>query len=405
MPDERHSDELNRFWNDVVNGRSDSGDYDLAPDEMDTVRRVHARNSTPLPSSSRQSAWHDVYAHIQSPTLRLEKERPLNNADVFDLAQPAGGLTDRRPALPNQMHRVLVPTFRQKFGLAQIAAALLLLLSLGLVFFVFGPSIRDDEHPAAIPAALATPTTASSNNPSEQTMLTVTLPPEMLPHEGKVTSGLYRVTIPAGTGGIWDAPLATCCPGLRIDFVIEGSYDVQADGPVQVLRAGRAKVPTTIPAGKEITLDPGDTLFLTSETAFHYMNSESAPVRLLSWLVADEGQGGLISYHLAPTGWIVDDSAVEPKRVNVPPGPATMRLRQVEIGPKSVLEAPPGVSLHTGIGFRENAEETPVWVSLGNQSDGTIVNPGATSVTVYVLTLEPAGLGDLAIPTPDHFVS
>jgi hypothetical protein len=404
MPDERHSDELNRFWNDLVRGRSDSSDYALAPEDIDTVQRVHALSSTPLPSPARKSAWHNVYARIQSPLLRLDEERPMNEAGVFDVLHPMGRLNGQRPVPRDHSRREVVPRFRQRLGLPQLMAALLLMLSLGIAIFVLGSGLRDEKRPAVIPAVQATPT-VNPQGENAKTILTMTLPPEMLPHEGKVTSGLFRSTIPANTGGTWDAPLSKCCPGLRIDHVIEGSFGVQADGPVQVLRAGRAIIPSTIEAGKEITLDPGDTLFLTSETAFHYLNSESTPVELLSWLIADESQGGLISYHLAPTGWIVDDSAVEPKRVIVPSGPATMRLREIAIRPKFVLEPPAGVTLHTGIGFREDAGGKPVWVALGNRSDGAIVNPSTAQVTLYVLTLESAGFGELVVPTPDQTIS
>jgi hypothetical protein len=252
-----------------------------------------------------------------------------------------------------------------------------------------------------IPAVQTSPQSSTPTSEIDGKSLIVTIPEELLPHSDQITSGLNQITIPAGAEGTWDAPTrATCCQGLRLDYVIEGTYNVRAEGSVDVFRAADNGAQTTVPAGTDITLGPGDAMLFPNDTTFNYVNSGSAPVEMLFWILFDESKGGYYADPI-PTGWIINDLDLQAGRGAVPAGSAIARIRVVAMEPHSALHPPPGVNLQVAVTTLRNDEGTPTADSIGNlEADDSINNMGNAAAKVYVLTLEPVAPSVEASPTP-----
>ena len=90
---------------------------------------------------------------------------------------------------------------------------------------------------------------------AEETLAEITLPAEAVP--ATIYSGQNHYTIPPGSSGRWEPSSfsPTCCTGPRLNYVLEGTYTVRGDGPMQVLRSGAAQW-EDVPAGTEICWSP-----------------------------------------------------------------------------------------------------------------------------------------------------
>jgi hypothetical protein len=368
------------YWDSVVRG--EGSDVEIDPGFAQAITRVHALDDVPGPDPS-------FVAKLEHDLLRT-MPFSISSASKHAKTSVCGAPHPWRDFIPT----LRVANGRRRWAVAQLATALLLVFSTILAYLAFGPGSRDNEHPAAIPAVVSSPA-----GTIDEILLTVTFPAEALPHGDRISSGFNQITIPAASTGTWVGPPPNfCCLGLRLDYVIAGSYTVQAYAPVQVLRAGGNGTPMTIPTGEIFPLGPGDAMAYPFETTFHYMNSGANPVQMLFWTLY-EGPSASMS-GLVPPGWIINDQDVQIGWVTVPTGSANVRLRRVEIGQNSTIESPPGVTLQTGVAIPRNDEGTPISVFLGSQSDNTIASFGMQGVKIYVLTLEPTVLGGSASPTP-----
>lgn len=180
-------------------------------------------------------------------------------------------------------------------------------------------------------------------------------------------------------------------PRLAGHLCADGTITVLVEGPAELIRFGRA--PASVAAGAEIALEPADALIGRVETAFGYSNVGPEAVELMSWTLSDDSSNTVP----VPTDWAFPNNRFHLSIVSVPPG--SLRLRRVAVAEGGAVPAPAAGSLQFAAPLAANQAGTPVAAVLGNTSDGAICNLGKEAITLYVLTLEPAG-GNEGTPTP-----
>jgi len=271
------------------------------------------------------------------------------------------------------------PPIRRREG-ARFATAALLLLALGVGSVALGPD--GPGRSTVLAAAVASDGTPAPGVVAEETLLEVALPAEALPHGDAVGGGLVHFTIAAGSRATREP---YCCPGLLVEYVLSDAYTVRAEAAIRVVRADGAV--EEVPAGTEVVLGPGDGPVSGHESAVEMANTGDAPVELLSWILIDDSEGEFGGYDLA--GWEVQSFDVQGP-LTVPPGPATLRLRRVELAGDADFPVP-AVGSQFVVLSSEHAAGTPAPRDVGRLEDGTFRNFGRGAVIVHVLNLEPAG--------------
>jgi hypothetical protein len=231
-------------------------------------------------------------------------------------------------------------------------------------------------------AAQDAPATPIAGKTTEETLLEVMIPMELLPQGERVTAELDHVTSPPGSTASWQGLNSANWPGLRVHYVLEGTLTVRAEGASQVVRADAGAMPEDVPAGTEVALGPGDSWIARNEIPYEAMNTSEAPTDLLLWVLASVEDPDAFSYVPVPGTWEAHNFVAFPLGVEVPAGPASLRIRRVELPVKGRVPAPPD-------GLQYGVTLTPViGPSVGNLPDGRLVNLGRKAATVYVLTLE-----------------
>jgi hypothetical protein len=175
--------------------------------------------------------------------------------------------------------------------------------------------------------------------------------------------------------------------GVRLDYVVTGTYAVRVDGPLLITRTGAGALPQPVTAGTEVTLAPGDSALYPDDTrqqTFGNPGAERAVV-LFAGLLADAPP-------MPPTGIVVDASGewvlTAQERAALGSGEVRLTLRRVTLAPGAGL-APPG----TGTVRLVVAEASGATVI------GTVRNTGTEALAFLVLTVAPAGSGE-ATPIP-----
>jgi outer membrane protein assembly factor BamB len=150
--DRRHDLEIGRFWNDLVRGgRATPGDLD--PTLADTIRRLHALAKTPTPASARGRARSRLLGQTESTS---GEEYVMFVTPALPRLNPNGSTApdtrrDWRPSFPvSREHR--------RLAYAELATALLLILTFAAVWFAFHQ--QSDDRIAA-PPGTGTPPAAS----------------------------------------------------------------------------------------------------------------------------------------------------------------------------------------------------------------------------------------------------
>lgn len=285
-------------------------------------------------------------------------------------------------------------------GLLATAALVLLTLVAGYAASRGFRPAPDLEQTERVPAPIA-PLTATEL--FDASFPTGALPPwdaawsafdhDTLPPDNPADQALPELELLAPGRSDASPPRAFRYPSLRLEYVLEGSYVVRADGPLQLARAGSGTL-ADVPPGTEVVLSPGDATVAPPTTATEYANPGSTPAELLMWTAwAQDGLGG----DLLP-GWTIRDYEVL-DGVALPTGPSRLRLRRVEVPPDGVIPAAPaGIQLSVSVP-RNAAGERVSPEMLHTQGDGSVRNVGRHALTAYVVTLEPVG-GAAAPGTP-----
>lgn len=234
--------------------------------------------------------------------------------------------------------------------------------------------------------------------PRQTALVTLPVAADALPYAPYLFTELVHLSIPAMTDGGWRGEDGAGRPGLRMHYVLHGSYVTRADGPAQVLRARSSAVLDEIPAGTEVQLSAGDTWVIPNTTPFVTENPNDTPTELLLWVVYEIASAADYTYPAPGTAQYHDVDGVY--GATLPSGPAIVRLSLVQLPVGARFPVAPGV-LQLGVTRTENADGRPITsitTRIGTLGNGTLVNIGTDDASVYVLRVEP---NDGARATPD----
>ena len=269
----------------------------------------------------------------------------------------------------------------RRWSWGQSATAALVLLTLATIVVAFGwMRGAPEEQPASLPAVLiATPTPEEA----PETLFTATLPAAMFPTEtGDRTFIVWHTQLEPSAR----VPITGQIPGPQITHVLSGELTLRVDGSLAVFRGGGTTLEEeSVPSGTEVVLQPGDTAVYAYDSPAEYANLGATPVHL----VGGELGVGVIPGAAVPLTFI--DFAENYPLPPLPPGPVQATIFRATLPPDELFPAPPAGSLSLAVGESE--------ISLGERSDGSLININPREVTIYVLTLTPAGEAT-GTPTP-----
>jgi hypothetical protein len=375
---------LANYWDSIARGRPADPD-DLDPALAETIRRLRARDDAP-------GADPDFSTELlrrleeQVDTIRLDSA-DLGSLRLEEPPSPNGRApfaSLRMPALPRGSAR------RWDWSMTPLATAALVLFTIAFAYVAIGPprSAQQDQQEGGVPAVIATPATPEVDTTTDGTLVEISLPPEAVP--STVYGGQNHFTIPPGSSGIWDPAKAsaTCCTGLRLSYVLEGTYSVRGEGPMHVLRHG-AEAWEEIAPGTEIVLDQGDAVLSEMADTFEAVNASTEPAEILDGVLF-EGEvfddpipaerSGLPAWE-----WHDQDILFDPQPV--PEGSVTLRLRKADLPVGGTLSRPPGAVVQLAVSL--DPEAIVLTDNPANKTPFQLSNLGAEPVTVYVLSLEP----------------
>jgi hypothetical protein len=377
MPDERvAAEQVGAFWDALVLGH-DTADLDIDADLSAAIRHVHDLSTTP-PTSARERVWRAV--QTTADASQPESEVPVQPSFLLSVSRSAVSTTTTR-----------TPWFawgtRTRWALVQMLSVLLVLATLGVSFFLFGSGRTPPAQLSGVPALILAPATPVPEEQATRTLAAITLPAWAMPSQ--IGGGLSHFTIPAGTSSSTDSTwVSTCCTGLRLDYVLTGSFTMRNEGPVQLLPAGTSAW-DTVTAKTEITLNPGDAILLRMQDAFAAENANTTPVELVEGVLFE----GTVNDDPIPHGWVYHDQDMVSRLIPVPSGPVSLRLHEATLDPGAALPLPPGAVLQLAVTLDAQA-------TVGTRGDFDKRNLGKAPVALYVLTLEPAEVGTPPAGTP-----
>ena len=310
---------------------------------------------------------------------------PANGHGVGDLRQvqvlihtPEGQPNPWSPIIRSEPPASRLAAARFGWAAMQAATALLVLLTLGLALVVAAPGRFGIREITGIRSVFA-PETPDSGVTIEETLFSAILPAEALPHGEGISGNLSYFTVEPGVESSWEPALNGCCPGVRVDYVVEGELAVRPGGLAHVVRADADLSPQTVAAGSEVLLGPGDTLMSRYDDPFESTNPGTARVRLLDWVFVD---GYVTSNHGNPSRWDYHFDGHYVFDLAMPDGAAMLRLDRATFQPGAVLPVGAGDLAQFALTL---ADDEP----LGTGTDGTLENSGDAPITVHVLTVTP----------------
>jgi hypothetical protein len=403
---------IDRFWDQVVQGRVDTEAGDLTPADVTAIRWFHAIDDRPEPSSAfARHLWEDL---MQSATNSIVPNRSLRVG--------ANGHTGPVALVP-------VPTLGSGVGWrswpASLATAALVLLTLLASYVAFGGPLRQhwEERPAFVPALTGTPEVRPAGVTTDEVLLQGTF--DTIPQWADF-SGVKRAVLQPGA--VW--PLGTNAEdgiGPFLYRVESGALTIRAEGPIEVTRAGSA-TSQTMTAGTDIVLAAGDQGLTPSGIRSQWRNEGTVPVSALTVMVATDGADP------RPSGVRYDDVFIA-WPMTPPPTPVQATLRRVTLGAQGSLPGGPApglmlVGVESGtadlvIGppsplatpTRSHHLTAPGWTNvntgqwsvagghLGDQRTGSdvivaIENPGPDPLTLLVLAVAPLSSPSTPVATP-----
>ena len=292
------------------------------PDRLDgatqaTVERLFRADDVPgLTPDVADQVWRTVLHSIDpvSPPasgLRPVQDLEWGSASVNPRLQPRTWRLGGRPRVS-----------------ALATAALVLIMLLGSLIVLHGPSLPQPDQPITI----------SVGEPGRSlTTLAATLVEEWPAPGPLLRVTLRRETFAPGAVEEFGVPETT---GDALDLLIveAGVLTMEADGPLTIWRVGDAsRVPETLAAGTTVQLYQGDQALSPSGVAVRRGNAAAEPAVILSVLMT---QAELLTF---PPG-VTNVRYVPDSILNKPwPAPATLSLRRVQLQPGAqfpLLELP-----------------------------------------------------------------
>ncbi len=169
-------------------------------------------------------------------------------------------LEQERSSRPSFGHRVRTP----------LATVTLVVVTLVLGFAPIWQSAAVSEASPRPPALIRALASAPADVVDER-LLAATFAAAELPTGDKETV-FYRLTLSPGASlPVLVGPLAGCWgrlakAGAGAELIQSGAYTLRIDAPIRLLRAGASAGPVDVPAGTEVTLEPGDTAIYPNYT-------------------------------------------------------------------------------------------------------------------------------------------
>jgi quercetin dioxygenase-like cupin family protein len=370
---------LNRFWNALISAEQQADETELTSEEMAVVRRLHSAGTASPAGLSGEAAWPQVLARIE--TTRGTKEESMTLTDAASISSPIMHLNGRAVGRVAPLPGIAPVRGSRRWSWGQVATAALVLLTLATGIIAFGwMRGAPEERPASLPAVLiATP----SPEAAQEILFSAILPAEMIPSApGDRTFNVWHVELEPGAR----VPISGQLPGPQMTHVVTGELTVRVDGPLAVYRGGGIGAKEEqVPPGTEVVLQPGDTAVYAYDSPAEYANLGASPVRV----VGGELGVGVMPGAAVPLTFI--DFGEKYPLPALPPGPVQATIVQATLPPDGLFPAPPAGSLRLAVGESE--------ISLGENSDGSLRNIYPREITVYVLTLTPAGEA-ASTPTP-----
>jgi hypothetical protein len=404
----RQAEALDRYWDAVVAGEEQGASPDVggAPDEL--IRQLQSLGSTPGMEKARGRIWE----HVTHRPRRDLEEMAADATGILPGILPAMGMNGRVDLLPvpeGSPRPHVAPEGR--WMMTQFATAALVVVTLTFAYLAFGPprSGRQDEPAAWIPAAFSTPASSpaspAASQAAEAPLVEITLPAVGMP--ATIFGALTHFTIPPGSSGRYEPTRFsdTCCTGVRLSYVLEGTYAVRGDGPMQVMRNG-TDTWKEMWVGTEIVVTPGDALLSRMEDSFDATNAGATPVELLDGELfeGDVSTDPIPQDRAGASAWRSHDQDILFTPQAVPPGLVILRLQQATLPNGGVLPPPPGVILHWAVSL--DVDDVVITEKPDNPDAFSLRNLGVGPATVYVLSLQSAGTeaeagNPLAAGTPE----
>ncbi|MFN8592154.1 MAG: hypothetical protein U0031_11910 [Thermomicrobiales bacterium] len=341
--DERYDQALDRLWDAIVLGQT-RAEEDVDP--MDTM------------------SLQMLQQHGQLPDLDPEFRRRLRRALLGARSLPVStspstfAPSERESRLPGPLPFARVPHDSihgpRRWTWGHLATMALVALTLLAGYIAFGPRPRREFAAlVSIPALDGTPAASPVSDLTDETIFLQKF--DEIPPRAYWTGVERYVFIP---GEIWDQgdqPGSGFGPMLyRLE---SGTMTVLAAAPFQVTRAG-TDVAAAAPAGTEITLAPGDVVFMPFGVTSEWRNSGAAPAHLMDAGIAFISD---VSPKDTDANYHYDAFPILP-----PAAPARFSLRRLVLAPGATAPAPTVEDLaFLGV---ESGELTIVWDDMGTPS-------------------------------------
>jgi hypothetical protein len=378
------------------NGARDDRDRDLDA----VMGELRSLAQIPVPAASHARIDHAVAAAI-SRRAREHQEQTMNHVS---LATPTAG--QGRPSAPATPRGAQ----RRSPALNWLATAALLLVVFGSLFAV-GPLRPHREDRLASLSAIGTPPPTSPG----VLLGAVTLPAAAIP-SGALSSLVWHII--AQPGGSETRAADDAQPGVEANFVLEGTYTVQVDGPLRIIHVDGTT--EDLAPGVEVTVGPGEAwIDLDVAAAATFRNSGSTPAVFVG--VGFWAQAGTTDRSVTDPPASVDGMATSLSPDDwAQAGPLTVTLRRVTLAPGA--HVPPSAEPLPILRFVEQGQLTreivqvgtppasaaPLvfradnwvpWVELGANQQARVVNDEEEPLVFLELTITSAA-ADLGMPTP-----
>jgi hypothetical protein len=369
VADPRFGEHLEQLWDAVRRGNADAATSD--PALAETLRRMHALDHVPAPDP----------AFIRQ--VRQELLTTATPPNVVD-AHPARSPNGRALADPWRAWQPIRPTTPERGGwaMAQVATALLLVLTLVAAYLAFGPG---QLRPTVLPAVEGTQPVA------QETGVTVTPlgsgTADALPDEPSWLMTFHSTFRPGGRFGVEPSE------GPDLVAVTSGTLTYHADQPLTVTRAASGDgqgAPEVVPAGTDAVLSAGDSLLIPLGANVSRRNDGTEPaVEVMAMLegtfLGTAGRSGsssvvdqpIVTFHISDAH-------------TLPPAPVTITLSRVVLAPHARF-TPPSASWWM-VGTPEEA-----YPNLEQQPDGAAVNTSSDPIELYLTTVASVS-GGTAVP-------
>lgn len=275
----------------------------------------------------------------------------------------------------------------RRFGVGYLAlAAVALLLLAGSFAAIARNELSGSRQPGGYIAAVDPVTPTPQPGIGGQVLITAQLAAEWLPGDRPVVS-FYLATFDAGATA--EHPAGSLPKGMRLDYVVAGSYTIRSEGQLVVLRGDAAAgtpsasesaitaQPETVEPGVEVTLRAGDAVIITDLAAAHTITNAGSELALVI-------AGSLLE--MSPPGPPMNASDIQQLEETTASlaGPLTVTLRQVRLELDGKI---PGTE--TGVQVSGADPRSSDESRLAKGSGGSISNRGNGPVDVWVLTIEP----------------